>query len=450
MIKDKINFEFRDEFKREVIAKKIAKLLDSNVDISPFVIDGNWGTGKTEFCYKLINMINADEGNSVKTVYIDAFKADHADNALLTVLSAVLKVIPDKKSKDDFKKKAIMVARYGLKTVAKASVAHVLKQDTGSVLDGYDKEIKGAADKVINASVEAVLNDHVDANKNLQALQKVLRGITDETEIIIFVDELDRCRPDFAVSMIETIKHIFDIPDLKFVLVTNLTQLKASINHCYGKTIDSQSYLDKFLKFSIMLPSELNGGYEGKENVSVKHFFNLVNKENTLKNISLAHPEIKQFINSLVRVNHTSLREVETFVRHLNIYQELAADPLSNKNYLGHKLLVLTGIALFSFKPSIANDIVNDELDALKLGMFLGYEKILSDKLKRPENNEIIAVILAKESQYNKGLFKSEDPVIEDNFERCFNLFFEGQFGFFRDDRKLDIVKNVIKVLNLI
>ena len=65
------------------------------------------------------------------------------------------------------------------------------------------------------------------------ALQGVLEKIVQSTPLIIFIDELDRCRPDFAIKMLENIKHIFDIERLQFVLVTNTNQIKASINHCY-------------------------------------------------------------------------------------------------------------------------------------------------------------------------------------------------------------------------
>ncbi|MBS9778043.1 MAG: hypothetical protein KGV50_04690 [Gammaproteobacteria bacterium] len=50
---ENITFENRDEFQRKPIAEKIIQLLKSEIDISPLMIDGNWGIGKTEFCCKL-------------------------------------------------------------------------------------------------------------------------------------------------------------------------------------------------------------------------------------------------------------------------------------------------------------------------------------------------------------------------------------------------------------
>lgn len=60
MSNDELTFEYRDEFKRRVIAEKIINLLMDD-EFSPMVLDGDWGVGKTEFCHKLINLIRADQ-----------------------------------------------------------------------------------------------------------------------------------------------------------------------------------------------------------------------------------------------------------------------------------------------------------------------------------------------------------------------------------------------------
>lgn len=52
-----ITFQNRDEFKREKIADNILKLLESDLKLSPIVINGPWGSGKTEFCHKMVNKV---------------------------------------------------------------------------------------------------------------------------------------------------------------------------------------------------------------------------------------------------------------------------------------------------------------------------------------------------------------------------------------------------------
>ncbi|HHQ4610130.1 TPA: KAP family P-loop NTPase fold protein [Aeromonas veronii] len=64
----------------------------------------------------------------------------------------------------------------------------------------------------------------------------------------ILIDELDRCRPSYAVEMLETIKHIFDIKGVVFVLATDTEQLQHAIKVVYGEGFDAQSYLGRFFQ----------------------------------------------------------------------------------------------------------------------------------------------------------------------------------------------------------
>ncbi|QDE47832.1 hypothetical protein EIN43_17235 [Enterobacter hormaechei] len=63
----------------------------------------------------------------------------------------------------------------------------------------------------------------------------------------IFIDELDRCRPNYAIDMLETIKHLFDINNVVFVIATDKEQLSHSICSVYGSGFDATRYLDRFL-----------------------------------------------------------------------------------------------------------------------------------------------------------------------------------------------------------
>lgn len=94
MINDKLTFDFRDEYQRRPIAEKVVRLLTQETDVSPMVIDGGWGSGKTEFCHKLMNLLQ-EKGEGYQAVYVDAFKSDHADSPLMTLIAAVLSVFSD-------------------------------------------------------------------------------------------------------------------------------------------------------------------------------------------------------------------------------------------------------------------------------------------------------------------------------------------------------------------
>ncbi|MDT1837362.1 NTPase, partial [Acinetobacter baumannii] len=95
----------------------------------------------------------------------------------------------------------------------------------------------------------------------LQYFKEALAKITSKLDkpLVFIVDELDRCKPEFAIRLIERIKHFFDIPKVVFILAINKTQLEESINNFYGFS-NTANYLEKFIDFSIMLKSrDLDG-----------------------------------------------------------------------------------------------------------------------------------------------------------------------------------------------
>ena len=73
--------------------------------------------------------------------------------------------------------------------------------------------------------------------------------------LVFIVDELDRCKPEFAIRLIERIKHFFDIPKVVFILAVNKNQLEESINNFYGFS-STANYLEKFIDFSVMLKNK--------------------------------------------------------------------------------------------------------------------------------------------------------------------------------------------------
>lgn len=446
-----LTFTERDEFKRKSVAEKVSLLLESPIDVSPMVIDGGWGTGKTEFCHKLINLMM--EKDSHHLIYVDAFQADHADEPLLTILAEILKVLPEGEQREGFVQKVLPTIRYGLKTLAKAGVAHVLKQDTDTVLDEFDKEIQKIADKAIDSSVESLLKDHIKANESLETLRKTMADLTEEKPIVVFIDELDRCRPDFAVSILEVIKHTFSVDGVQFVLVTNTNQLKASINHRYGDSVNAQQYLDKFLKFTFILPNSFSESASyTKSLVSVHHYRNLVSQSPILRTLNLTENAEFSFISHIIKVQHLSLREVETLVRYIEIYQQLSGEEALGTNIVfGYRLLRLFGVVLFCFNKQIASSLTQSRSDAQKIAEYLGENRIvpLNEGSVDAEHHQVVLTMIAQECFYNSSLFKAEEGQHEAEWEHLISRYFSKVGANPVEGERSKIVVKAIQTLNL-
>ena len=438
----------RDEFQRHPVAAKVISLLVSDAQVSPMVIDGDWGTGKTEFCHKLINKFKAEHGN-YRIVYVDAFKADHADNPLMTILAEVLKLLPEGEQRKGLIQKALPVLRYGLKTALKVGVSHVLRKNADDIADELEEALEETTEKVIDASVEALLKEHEKAEESLAALQKALAQIASEFPIVMFIDELDRCRPDFSVEMLEVIKHTFDVEGVKFVLVTNTKQLTAAINHRYGYEVDARRYLDKFLKFRFTLPNVLTQDRNDRILAAVTHFYSLVGRSQALSNSVLndSNNAVTQFGKTLIEVNSLSLREIETLVRHLEIFNTLTSNRgLVANAIFGLQLLRIFGVYLFCFEPQISERIIKKSVSADEIVNLLDVKDLpilVPQEYKYPEHHEVIAVMLANECKNGSEKFSN----LNDDWKRVFVDLFERRH--FSDGKCLNIIIEVFDVLSL-
>ena len=133
-----------------------------------------------------------------------------------------------------------------------------------------DDEEQGGENKVAGefaaAAAQALLDLHEEQAQAIDSLKEQVELILDKVitddgiehrkrrPMYVFIDELDRCRPTFAIELLEVIKHIFDIPKIIFVIATDTEQLQHSIKAVYGEGFDAEKYLMRFFNRSFSLP----------------------------------------------------------------------------------------------------------------------------------------------------------------------------------------------------
>ena len=479
---EKPTFDTQDEFKRKPIAENIIRLLTSDIDLSPMVIDGGWGTGKTEFCQKLIRLMQQQHPD-YQPVYIDAFHSDHSGEPLLALLAEIIKTCTPEdtdeqpsEQRKNITRKVAKAAGFVMKTVAKAAVGHVLKQNTDDLAEGLQKIMNDGQDAdslaetvtdaaatiashTIDATVEALLKEQIEAEKNLETLKACLKELAADKPIILFIDELDRCRPDYAVDMLEVIKHVFDVENVKVVLVTNTKQLHAAINHRYGVEVDAHKYLDKFLKYSFALPEVIGGtNYLVRKYylVTIIYFHKLIRSSpmfNQFKD-SIYNEYNIDFISDMMERNNISLRETERFVRYLEIYLTLSGE-LNKERRVEYNFLIIIGVFIFCFYPNLINDIYKERMDAKDIAQLFNIQSCPSmPKDKRRFNcADIMAVMLIKHSNLGDKQFIldiSDNEYWQFHMDRMFlknsAIFPQGVDGIYG---VLAILKDIFLVLNL-
>ena len=476
-------FDTQDEFKRKPIAENIIRLLTSDIDLSPMVIDGGWGTGKTEFCQKLIRLMQQQHPD-YQPVYIDAFRSDHSGEPLLALLAEIIKACTPEdtgeqpsEQRKNITRKVAKAAGFVMKTVAKAAVGHVLKQNLEDLEKGMsqiindEEEAKNVAETVadsattlashsidatIDATIEALLKEQIEAEKNLETLKACLKELAADKPIILFIDELDRCRPDYAVDMLEVIKHVFDVENVKVVLVTNTKQLRAAINHRYGMEVDAQKYLDKFLKYSFALPDKIVARFEEERTlVAVEYFKQLVRNSRMASELQglIGQRIILNFISDMIERNNISLRETERLVRFLEIYHSLSRGGLGDQKKWEYRLLRITGVFIFCFYPKLMDGFNKHRVDTKDLARLFNLQSLPSVPLNSYHINftDVIAVMLIMYSNIKDTGFTFVTPQhkeywakhINENFLQNPEIYPQGIDGV------LSILKVTFRVLSL-
>ncbi|MFQ1758148.1 P-loop NTPase fold protein [Aeromonas veronii] len=210
-------------------------------------LNAEWGAGKTWFIKRWYMELKA----YYPTVYIDAWQQDFSDDPLLTVISSIIEQLRDATGNkvaipDGVKSKLLGLLKVGGKLVLKSAIKKAGWEDSDFSVEGED------ADKL----VDTLCSNHKERYESIQYLKQEIRQWVEgavglgngelDYPAFILIDELDRCRPSYAVEMLETIKHIFDIKRVVFVLATDTEQLQHAIKVIYGDGFDAESYLGRF------------------------------------------------------------------------------------------------------------------------------------------------------------------------------------------------------------
>ncbi|MEZ9999962.1 P-loop NTPase fold protein [Vibrio lentus] len=226
-------------------------------------INGSWGTGKTHFLKQMYS--NLRFKHEYPVIYIDAWKSDFSNDPLLVVISEMIeqfKLLNPMINAEDKEQELLKVlGKYSKKlwNVAAIGVGNYASEkfDNATIVDLAKIATFKDEDEVV------VGRNLTDNYKNqLSALNDCKLALTHyvncfpegKRKVFVLVDELDRCRPTYAIEMLETIKHFFSLDNYIFVVATDTNQLSHSIKAVYGSEFDGTEYLSRFFNRSAALP----------------------------------------------------------------------------------------------------------------------------------------------------------------------------------------------------
>jgi hypothetical protein len=246
---------------RKKLADRLTGYLDRLRVGAVLAIDAPWGEGKTWFGRNWAKHLES-ETHKHKVVFIDAFAQDYMEDPFLLIAAEIAGVLDDGSgSTKELREKAVGVMKAILPVGAKVliNLAGRIALGSTNLSDDFQEATKGAGEGTADATskwIEKKLEDYTQEKASLEHFRAELTkfAAAQDKPVVIFIDELDRCRPTFAVQLIERIKHFFDVPNLVFVLLLNREQLETAIKGVYGSETDAATYLSKFVHLFLRLP----------------------------------------------------------------------------------------------------------------------------------------------------------------------------------------------------
>ena len=248
-------------------------------------VDASYGYGKTFFLRRLAEQLATDH----PVAFVDAWADDLQDEPLIAIAATLHEALePFAKGKvkeklNEFGKKVGAISKVvgagllrraaGLLITQAAAdaLSEIVELDGESVAaelrkDALKESAKGVAETklVSGGNIEQKILEFRRGKALLEEVRSSLREIVEalsETSarlpIVILIDELDRCRPTYAIKLLEEVKHLFDVPGVVFVLGMHQDQLTHSVASAYGGTFDARAYLGRFIdrKYSLAPPA---------------------------------------------------------------------------------------------------------------------------------------------------------------------------------------------------
>lgn len=324
-----------DLLDRQESVEVLTNLVGSIEGPCAIAIDASWGDGKSTFL-RLWSQYLRNKGFSV--VKFNAWETDYSDDPFVTLSTELTGGLGNqfessvKKKIEDAKRRAAEVVRNAL--------PGIIRLGTAGILD-VDSLLKGEIDNALTAYANKRISSYQDAKASIESFRKTLQEMAnaisetrDGLPLVVMIDELDRCRPSYAVELLEIAKHLFLTDQMIFVVAINRSQLAHSIKALYGSDFDAGGYLQRFFDVDFQLPTPERNKFIQNTLVAtgINDFFKRTKDQTYIKNSSL----LQDMLTAFFADPELNLRQISQAIHHIGlVIGSLRSD---------HKAFLLTAV----------------------------------------------------------------------------------------------------------
>ncbi len=240
----------KDQLNFNIASKKLSKIINSLETPSCFGLYGMWGSGKTSLMNLTKKYIDNDPATSSKnaTVFFEAWKYEYAEVPI--TFNLLFKIQEELGADFDLKTTAKKMLSIGVASLINPLLKGAISIDASEALENLDN---------INQNLLSAYENWIRSNEDFQnefetkvreALEK-----NNKEKLIIFIDDLDRCKTENVIKLLEEIKNYLTIKNVVFVIGVDKQVIIDAINNEYKYSRSyGDEYLKKIISNSISLP----------------------------------------------------------------------------------------------------------------------------------------------------------------------------------------------------
>lgn len=258
---DKFIPDTKDPFANDLMGRKpqadaLVKLATSVSGPAVIAVDAPYGVGKSTFLSMFA--LSPELKNAADVIVHNAWETEFSDMSFNSLAKDVMESAQPSDAKQSFKESALPITRTTLPIIGK--IASLFESDIA--------EFIAVASTATNVA-EPLTQKVSDAIANLKTTHQKPNERASQKRIVIIIDELDRCTPDYAIETLEAIHHIFASNEITFVLGLHRQQLMESIKAIYGQGFNAEGYLDRFIDLTVPLRASRDNFIKAKLNQRV-------------------------------------------------------------------------------------------------------------------------------------------------------------------------------------
>ena len=294
----------KDKLSREKEVELLSKIIRNAVGPYVISIDAPWGTGKTYFT----KILQANLHSDVQAIYINSWESDYNTDPSVSIISELKAVV----SEDKIEKITSKLFKF-----SKIVVPSAIKVASHGLINA--EKIAEAVSDIGESLIMKKIEAYQEEKKAIGELRVSLKESANEAKggkIVVFVDELDRCKPSYAIDFLERVKHFFEVEGFIFVLSIDEYQLLQSIKVNYGQSFDSEKYLRRFIDFKFSLRPNIDIEFiiDSFSRIGLDKYF--LDSRALGKNLL---EDVQQMIEYLANLNGLTARDVNQIISKINV-----------------------------------------------------------------------------------------------------------------------------------